>query len=510
MMKTNKIKVLQIGDHSWGKSIEDFENHIDIRAYWDINSLQSDHGDDFNEFIKNFDAVLILSQEEKLQYELVLSSVEKYSVLYDEKIVDESPDIRKIFENHLAYAINMSDERKILYELTKYFFSGQYGEKFKVDSIKVNPNFSGEVKYIGHVGVDLIGNFGKDFQPIISWRYNGILGENYNQELWLEYAADEKVRVILLVHLINAGSSDIVRSWQTENFSDNNPLIIENYDENQYYLAMTLKAKGEGSLRVGNLHNRRSRQKFGTFTLGGSRYVDDSNQEIMTYFNPGNYQPPLNVYFSGYRTAEGFEGYGMMKSLGHPFLLVTDPRLEGGAFYIGSSQLENSIVSIINNTLRNLGFKSRELIMSGLSMGTFGALYYSGNFRPKAVIVGKPLVNLGTMALNEKLKRPGGFGTSLDLLIANEKGSTLESARLLNLKFWQKFGQGNFDETLFAIAYMINDDYDETAYPDLLEKLSHSQSRIISKGIPGRHNDASSTINQWFITQYRRIMIDEF
>lgn len=509
-MKTNKIRVLQIGGHSWGGSIADFEKHIDIRVYLDINSLRTDHDENFNEFIRKFDAVLMLSQEEVCQYEFVLGNAEQYSVLYDKKIVDGRLDVQEIFENHLAHAINMSDERKILYDLTKYFFSGQYGEKFKVDSIQVNPNFSGKVKYFGHVGIDLIGSFGNDFQPIISWRYNGILGENYNQELWLEYAADEKVRVVLSVYLINAGTSDVVKSWQSENFSDNSPLIIESYDENQYYLSMTLKAKGTGCLRVGNLHNRRSRQRFGTFTLGGSRYVDDSNQEIMTYFNPGNYQPPLNIYFSGYRTAEGFEGYGMMKSLGHPFLLVTDPRLEGGAFYIGSSQLENSVVSIINDTLKKLDFKPRDLIMSGLSMGTFGALYYSGNFRPKAVIVGKPLVNLGTMALNEKLKRPGGFGTSLDLLLAIEKGSTLESARQLNLKFWQKFGQGNFDKTLFAIAYMMNDDYDETAYTDLLVKLSHSQSRIISKGIPGRHNDASSTINQWFITQYRRIMIDEF
>lgn len=43
-------------------------------------------------------------------------------------------------------------------------------------------------------------------------------------------------------------------------------------------------------------------------------------------------KPPLNVYFSGYRTAEGFEGYYMMKRMNAPFLLIGDPRVEGGSF----------------------------------------------------------------------------------------------------------------------------------------------------------------------------------
>ena len=33
---------------------------------------------------------------------------------------------------------------------------------------------------------------------------------------------------------------------------------------------------------------------------------------MIYYFNPGDLKPPLAVYFSGYRSAEGFEGRGMM------------------------------------------------------------------------------------------------------------------------------------------------------------------------------------------------------
>ena len=44
-------------------------------------------------------------------------------------------------------------------------------------------------------------------------------------------------------------------------------------------------------------------------------------------FHPGDLKPPLNVYFSGYRTAEGFEGYFMMKRMNAPATALV-----GGAF----------------------------------------------------------------------------------------------------------------------------------------------------------------------------------
>ena len=105
--------------------------------------------------------------------------------------------------------------------------------------------------------------------------------------------------------------------------------------------------------------------------------MDERNQELFYYFHPGDLKPPLNVYFSGYRSAEGFEGFFMMKKLGTPFLLITDPRLEGGSFYMGSMELERQLIEIIQRYLQELHFTSDQLILSGLSMGTYGALYYA-------------------------------------------------------------------------------------------------------------------------------------
>ena len=99
-------------------------------------------------------------------------------------------------------------------------------------------------------------------------------------------------------------------------------------------------------------------------------------------------KPPLNVYFSGYKTQEGFEGFNMMRKMGAPFLLVAESRLEGGAFYLGDDEYEKFITTGIQDCLNQLGFDRSQLILSGLSMGTFGALYNGCKLQPHAIIIG--------------------------------------------------------------------------------------------------------------------------
>ena len=105
----------------------------------------------------------------------------------------------------------------------------------------------------------------------------------------------------------------------------------------------------------------------------------------------------------------------MMKSLGCPFLLFSDPRLEGGAFYLGSDELEGKLKATIQYYLDYLGLTSKDLILSGLSMGTFPSLYYGATFEPHAVILGKPLANLGTIASRGRLDAPGVSNLAFDL-----------------------------------------------------------------------------------------------
>ena len=185
----------------------------------------------------------------------------------------------------------------------------------------------------------------------------------------------------------------------------------------------------------------------------------------------------------------------MMKNMGAPFILFSDPRLEGGCFYLGSPELEKKIQDFIDYHLQSLGFSPKELNFSGLSMGTYGALYYGASYSPHAILAGKPIVNLGDVAANLKFKRPDEFGTSLDMM---------------HKRFWDRFGQAELKDTLLALAYMRDDDYDQKAYSDILEALYHQPVRIISSSRPGRHNDATESIIEWFLTQYKEIMERDF
>ena len=66
--------------------------------------------------------------------------------------------------------------------------------------------------------------------------------------------------------------------------------------------------------------------------------------------------------------------------------------------------------------MKELGFTRDQVILSGISMGSFGALYYGCDIMPHAMILGKPLASIGDVAANERLRRPGGFPTSLDVV----------------------------------------------------------------------------------------------
>jgi accessory secretory protein Asp2 len=143
-------------------------------------------------------------------------------------------------------------------------------------------------------------------------------------------------------------------------------------------------------------------------------------------------------------------------------------------------------------------------------MGSIGALYHGCDIRPHAIIVGKPLVNCGNIAVNERLRRPGGFATSLDVLQKLSGRTDARAVEQLNQKFWQRFGATRWQDTRIIVSYMIEDDYDDQAYPDLLEHLHSSGVQIYGKGLHGRHNDNSSGIVSWFTSQYEKILREDF
>lgn len=507
-----KLKVLIVGAFNIFNSKSTSEVDINFTSFHDFDGQKLSFKDN-NGNSSEPDVILLIQLDNagnlasKILSDLFIKKL-KSLILYD-KLTVTNKEVLNYLSKKSAISIDVSDNDSLDTYLLQYFFGGQEGSKLSANNVISNAVNSNSIVKCGNVWTEYELENTLNFENLHSWRYNYVFQKNKIIELWLEYELVGTAEIML--YLVRIGHDGQIIENITELREDllNKPYIIENFEPGEF-LFCSLFAKGTGKVRVGQLHIRRSRGRLGTFFIGGKRIVSDSHQELMYYFNPGDMKPPLNVYFSGYRSAEGFEGNFMMRDLDAPYVLITDPRIEGGSFYIGSEQLELGVVSAIQDSLKELNFTKKDLILSGLSMGTFGALYYASMLSPHAVVIGKPLVNIGNVSLNERSLRPEGFPTSLDVLYNIVGGNNYEAVQKLNEKFWTKFNSGDLSETKFSISYMQDDDYDRTAFPDIQKSLKKQKSVIISKGFVGRHNDNSFAINNWFIKQFRNILKYDF
>lgn len=505
-----KTHVLQIGQKNWKEymALQDREN-----LEWSYFDMWTGTDEEALALIKRrkgrtFDAVICTDKINWAQIEKFSKVIEAYSLIINQDYEEEIPHDLALKKCPLF--MNTEDKKEeVITTIAQNFFSGQMGSKLHVNTVTVNDDFRGEIEIYGQDYLQLSGDFSLFSQnALVTWQHNiGMYGRS--KKIWLEFECQGNTEISITLLKILEGSSQVIERHVYTQEEIKRGIEVP-YEKNIGYLSLSLTATGAGALKIGPLHFRDSRQHYGEYILGGRKIVDERNQELFYYFYPGDLKPPLNVYFSGYRSAEGFEGFFMMKKLGTPFLLITDPRLEGGSFYMGSTELERQLIEIIQRYLQELHFTSDQLILSGLSMGTYGALYYASELSPGYVIVGKPLVNIGDIAANEELVRPGGFPTSLDILRSLTGDLSEESVEILNQRFWASFEKSDFSNTRFIISYMKNDDYDKNAYHNIIMALSDKDSAVIGKGIPGRHNDNSQAINQWFINQYNRILVETY
>lgn len=177
---------------------------------------------------------------------------------------------------------------------------------------------------------------------------------------------------------------------------------------------------------------------------------------------------------------------------------------------MGDEEYENLISGIIQKHMKELNFTSNEVVMAGLSMGTFGAMYYGCDILPHAILLGKPLASIGNVAGNERISRPGGFATSLDVLNYVSSGTNEVAVENLNKKFWDKFDKADWSHSKFVVSYMIEDDYDSDAYNMLISHLKSEGVQVYGKGIHGRHNDDTNGIVRWFSSQFKKILTEDF
>lgn len=491
------INILQIGEVDWNEVYTLPENvTLDY-----VDSLEG-------ELNKEYDMVFLDRTPSDAETEMLYRLAKAYTVFVTDR-VDVRGRTEWLCRSRKAQRIADSDIQRFLKEESRYYFTRPYGEKFKLQELAIAQGFHGKVKWNGNYSVELEGDYGEEFRQVAYWRFSNWMLKGEVADFWTEYEKDMTVQVLFEFTLFAMGTSVILEQRELRD-EDMKQVIRMESTQGDGILFVSVRAKGRGRVKLIALHKRLSRGDHGFFLPGGERYVSAQREEAFCYFDPADLKPPLSVYFAGYKTAQGFEGYYMMKNLGCPFLLLYEPRLDGGAFYMGSEEYEQMFVDMIKEHMDELGFTSDQLILSGLSMGTFGAMYYGNNFRPHAIIVGKPLASIGNVAANEKHLRPGGFPTSLDVLKFQCGGMDRACIEKLNNKFWKKFEETDWGHSKFAVAYMIEDDYDMDAYASMLSHLSADGVQAYGKGFHGRHNDNTVGIVNWFLAQYKKILREDF
>lgn len=323
---------------------------------------------------------------------------------------------------------------------------------------------------------------------------------------WLEYQADNGVQVRLVINdALNYPDLYWVREVDHEHELTVDLPVSEQYD----YLGITVQVKGHGHLRLGTIHYRWHRFGKGAFLPGGKRLIDpQTNEEIAYFFNPGDLKAPLNIYFAGARTLEGFEAYPAMRKTHAPALLFTDPRLDAGQFYTGQV-LEQKIIDTIKQTVQQLGLSMDQVIINGISMGSYAAIKFGAKLQVHAINVAKLITNLGLVAKRFPLERPTDFATSLDIALQNTSSLSEQDLTRLDQEFWEHLSQSDLSQTRIFAAYMQEDDYDNLAIKQLTDLAKDQSKQLITQGFHGHHNDAPE-ITAWFLSRLHQIMKEDF
>lgn len=494
----NEIRILQLGTENWKE-----QYHFPEYVQWVYASafLRSSE--------KLFDMVFLDRQPREQEFSALRDSTRAYTLFVTENVVIEGK-MKELYESKCGQKLEKDQIQEFISREIRFYFTRSYGEKYQMKDLAVSEHFHGAVRWNGNHDLILQGDFGAGTRQVAFWRKNIPMFQDQVLDLWLEYRKDPQVEIALEITQFAAGSrSDVIGHWIFDEKQLEQVVHIEGKNGAGPVFA-SVCAKGNGELRIIALHNRYSRGSHGYFLPGGVRYVTSEREEIFAYFDPGDRKPPLNVYFCGYKEREGFENYHLMRNMGGPFLLISEARLEGGCFYMGSAEYETLLADVIRTYMKELDFMPEQVIFSGLSMGACGALYYGSVLRPHAVIVGKPLASIGNVAANEKWLRPGVFPASMDVL-RYLSGDTDDTAVLaLNQKFWNRFDEADWSKTTFIVAYMIEDDYDTDGYATLLEHLQSGGVQVYGKGIQGRQNDNTNEVVRWFISQYREVLSEDF
>lgn len=280
---------------------------------------------------------------------------------------------------------------------------------------------------------------------------------------------------------------------------------LQDYQDYQILVA----ARGRGELDLHVLHQRRSRHGFGVLMPGDDWQLTAENEEILSYFNPGDRKAPLIVNFSGIRLhVDGFEMRGPLRELGTPHLLFADMRTQGGAFQIGTERYEATIIATIRRAMATLDLKPEDVILTGYSMGSFPAMYYAADIKPHAVVAAKPIVNLGTLTASSDF--PHGYNQDWTLDVRRYLAGRMspDDTAPLNRIFWEHIQNVDWGKIQVALLSMTDDEYDGQSLSELLAFFQSRDTPLNHQQEQGNHTAKIPEMVQFMMTSLKQLRDD--
>ena len=380
--------------------------------------------------------------------------------------------------------------------------------KLSVHNIRLGGDTSG-VSYMGNAWIQIDRDFGGAMVPVLSWDLSPWKGENDTILLWPELRLEGDVDAELVVKLFSSQIvGDAMRSWHFSLRNLEDKITIGEPEEG--FLSFSMQASGKGSIFVGTLHARKQVTKWGTILAGDRRFVDLYGGEMFSSFDFGDRRAPLVVHFSDFQRKESYEDREIFRRFGVPMLVFMDPRLFEGCYYIGTPELEEHIAANIQDAMNVLGINPSKVIFSGFGMGAYAALHYGVRFHPASILITEPVVNIYDVALDERTLRPGRFPGALDAFLYLMQVKKPESGRKLNDRIFRELDSANLQDTVVGIAYMKEDDYDPTAYDDIVEHLALQKAAVYGKGVTGRHGDDPKAIFDWYLFRLKLLLREKY
>lgn len=384
--------------------------------------------------------------------------------------------------------------------ISKYLSSESKGKFLSVNNFIITNSLGYYKKIIRskNFGLFLTGDFGDNYTQLGYWKYNIPMNED-EIKIDLDFNQYGEAKLGMVIDFVNYQGEVICDSVLIENVENNKFYTIKKTTNLKTLLSVSILIRGKGKLSINQLNLKISKGDLGYLTIGDDVLMDHNGHKIYYKYLDGVSHDYLNIYFSGHREVQRFEGWNIIEQTnGKSTLLFSENRLNGGSFFKGGDELEEKIMSVISKTIKKLNISKTHVTISGLSMGTLPALYYGAKLGIKNIVLGKPILSINRLAHNYKVKRPYELGSVLDMptYLNTNNFETLDEKVYTNLP--------KIKNTQLYLGIMADDSYDDNFYFDLVKYLSPDN--LIHKYIlSGDHNDKSADISNWFKTTLKNV-----